>query len=443
MNLELDPQEYQIPALFDLNTPFVGVSGGKRSGKSRMISVCKALMLAFVHPGKPGLVASPIYGMTRRNLLPIFREVVERWGIGHLVSGLNAHSPDCIKIKVGKVESIIWLDCSIENWERLNGLSLAWACVDETDKAKPDDVRAFVEELIIRCSNPYPGKSSQINLTGAPELNGYLAEFFIENASKDRVLYKWSMLENMAISEEYKQRILSTIPESKQAGWVRGEFMYNTDGLVYDRFDPDVHHTNLTLDDFKPGDKVDVCWDINDGGTSAVFRIKRGRFTYYVNEWMAMKDTEAVLSALERERQHGKPWAQQIILSCDPASTQVHSYIHQACQRNRGWVAQIMTKAPEIEWTITSLNNLRFDMLAEELPGVKKPLCQVNTKKCRVLTKCLSRQGYVKGAPDKKTWIEEAKTDISGPIDAMRYCEFKDFPYHPTNPTPKITLRGF
>ena len=448
--IKLRPQQYQEPALLNLTSMYVGVMAGKRSGKSHLISVVKALFLAFVHPGYIGLVASPIYSMTRRNLLPLFRRVVDEWGIRDLLvdDALYTKAPDAIRIKVGQdsngqpIVSTIWLDCTIENYERLNGLSLAWACVDEVDKARYEDTVAFIEELDIRCSLPAPGRTAQVNLTGAPEKNGFMAEFFIEKKDKDKVLYTWSMLQNDALSTEYKNRMLARIPESLQAGWIRGEPMYITDGLVYSCFNPETHNTNLTLDDYRPGDQVDVCWDINDGGTSVVFRIKRGKHTFYVDEWMKMKDTYAVLAKLSREKALGKPWAQNLVLSCDPASTQVHSYIFDAVRNNRGWKAAIMKSAPEIEWTITALNDLRFGLF-DQVNGVKIPLACVNTKKCKVLTKCLTRQGYVKGVPDKKSPVAEAGTDISGPIDAMRYLEYRDFPWHPTKSAVRIELRGF
>lgn len=432
MKIELDPQPYQAEALLNFTTKFVGVSGGKRSGKSRMISVCKALLLAFQHPGKPGVVASPTYGMTRRNLLPLFRELIEKWGISHLVkTDLTVRSPISIEIQIGTQISTIWLDCSIENYDRLNGMSLAWACVDETDKAPVESSKLFIEELIFRCSNPAPGKTAQINITGAPELNGYMAEFFIENASPDKKLYKWSMLENKAISDEYKETILKTIPAKKQLGWIYGEFMYNTDGLVYDEYDPEVNSTTLKLSDYKPGDKIDACWDINDGGCSVVFRLLRDGVSHIVGEWIAMKNTEAIIKRIS-DLKKTTEWAKVCRISCDPACTQVFSYIH-----GSGLPYAIMSSHPLIEYTITALN-IRFGTKATD----GKPKLRINQQTCPTLNKCLMRQGYINGVPDKKTKIPEAKTDISGPIDALRYLEFRDFPYNPGLNQP-VKLRGF
>lgn len=430
MKIKVTPMQYQVEAFTDFETRFLGVSGGKRSGKSRMMSVYHAIMLSSIHAGKPGLVASPVYGMTRRNLLPLFREAQDLLGI--TIEGCNAKSPDSLRITWGDKVSTIWLDCTIENFGRLNGLSLAWACVDEVDKARYSDVEAFIEELIIRISNPVEGRSAQICMTGAPELNGYLAEFFIEKAAPNKKLHKWSMMQNEMLSDEYKQSILATIPENKQQGWVYGEFMYNNDGLVYDEFDPELNHTDLTLADLHPSESVHVCWDINDGGTSVVLGVRRGLHMFIIDEWMGMKDTEAVLAKVKLQK-----WAAKAIVSCDPACTQVFTYIHRS-----GLQHKIMKAAPEIEHRVTSVQ-LRLGTKSKYSETEQKRHLLINTKKCKVLTRCIMRQGYKNGAPEKKTWIEEAKTDISGPLDALGYLIYREFPYNPKNPAREVQMRGF
>lgn len=433
-SLVLDPQPYQEEALLDVSTRFLGVSAGKRSGKSRLISILKALLLASIHPGKPGLIASPVYGMTRRNLVPIIRMYNEVLGLN--IRGLNSKAPGTLEIDFGPHTSIIHLDVTIENFDRLNGLSLAWACVDECDKARRSDMEAFAEELIIRISDPYPGRTAQINFTGAPELNGWMAEFFIENPAPNKKLFKWSMMQNGMLSEEYKASILATIPESKQAGWVRGEPMYNTDGLVYVDFDPKENHTDLTINDILPHETIDAAWDINQGGCNVYFSVTRGKHHFTVLEWPKMHSTEKVLEKIGKQT-----WSPQVVLTCDPACTQVLPYIQKAKDINGKTLRnRIMTSAPDIEWRVTAMN-IQF---GTKLPlnGVPTRRHLVNTKICKVLTKCLQRQAYVKGEPDKKTWIDEAGTDISGPVDGVGYRVYRDFPYKPNGPA-NINLRGF
>lgn len=414
--LKISPMPYQQEALCDYDTRFLGVSGGKRSGKTRMITCLKSIILSSLHPGKIGVVASPVYGMTRRNLLPQYRALALELGLD--IKGLEVAAPNKLEITWGDKTSTIILDVTIENYGRLNGPSLAWVCVDEADKARYEDMKAFIEEATFRISDPYPGRSAQINITGAPELNGFMGEFFIENSAPDKKLYTWSMMDNELLSDEYKQSILATIPLNKQEGWVHGRPMYNSDGLVYDSYDPTKNHIDFTIHDVKPLEKIQVCWDINDGGTSVVIGVRRGPFLIIFDEWMGMKDTEAVISKVKQQ-----PWASRAVLSCDPASTQVFTYIHKS-----GLEHQIMRSAPEVAHRVTAVN-LRFGTSSMFEAGIERPHLLINTKRCKILNRCLTRQGYINGAPDKKTKIEEAKTDISGPIDSLGYLVYREFPY--------------
>jgi len=430
MNLELTPQLYQAEALLDFDTPIIGIAAGKRSGKSHICIVQKVLLASSIHAGYTFLVASPTYGMSRRNLFPLFHAECTRMGLK--VEGLTSKSPSEIKIHWGDKVSTIIFDVTVENYSRMNGLSLAGIFVDEIDKARFTDAEAFLEEALIRLSKPAPGHVAQLVVCGAPELNGYMAEFFIEKAGPDRKLYKWSMMQNGALSDEYKALQLANIPESKQGGWVHGEFMYSADGLVYDSYDPEENHTDMTLADVHAIEDIHVSWDINDGGCNAHMSVRRGQFTFVVDEWPKMASTEAVIEKAKKQ-----PWAKQVVLTCDPACTQVFPYIQKSGLRYK-----IMKAAPEIEWRVTSLN-IGFGTKAEYQPGVMKRKLLVNTKKCKILNRCLMRQGYVKGAPDKKTWIEDAGTDISGPLDGIGYFYYREFPYNPTNPSKRIEMRGF
>ena len=348
------------------------------------------------------------------------------------MKGLTSQAPGTLYIKWGDKISTIHLDVSIENFGRLNGLSLAWACVDEADKSRRESMDAFFEELIIRISDPYPGRNAQINVTGAPELNGWLAEFFNDNSAEDRKLFKWSMMQNKMLSEQYKLSILSTIPKSKQPAWVHGEFMHNSDGLVYDEYDPILNNTNLTISDLHEQEDIWVTWDINNGGCNAYALVHRGKFTFIIKEWPKLQSTDAVIEKVKMQ-----PWAHRAILTCDPACTQVFPYIQKSNLKHK-----IMTAAPPIEWRVTSMN-IGFGTEAEYSPGVFKRRLLVNVKECKILNKCLMRQGYIKGVPDKKTWISEANTDISGPLDGVGYAYYYMHPFRADGIRKQISIRGF
>lgn len=411
MKIRLLAQQYQEEALLDVRTPIIGVAAGKRSGKSWVMICMKAIYLSAIHAGKHIVVASPTYGMTRRNLLPIFRHLQEEMRLP--IEGLDVKSPTELKITWGGKTSTIHLDVTIESFGRMNGMSLAAVLADEIDKARHEDALAFLEEASIRLSAPARGEVAQLIVCGAPELNGAMAEYFLENPSKDKKLFTWSLMQNKCVSEEYKQRILATIPDSKKAGWVFGQFMFNSEGIVYGDFDPVENMVCIDWADVKPNEEIHVSFDINDGGTSVVLFVRRGNYIFVLDEWMKMAHTKAVL-----ERVRKQPWAERAVITCDPACTQVFPYIVESRLKHR-----IMNSAPEVNWRVTAVNG-RFKTANGDRFLFIHP-------RCKVLKKCLMRQTYIKGEPDKRTPMPEAGTDISGPLDALGYGVFREFPYNP------------
>lgn len=428
MQIDFSLMPYQEDFVFDAASPIVGLAAGKGAGKS-WAAMNKAIYLSAIHRGCEGIIASPTFGMTRRNLVPMLKRLQEENGLD--IKGMErTNAPNQIRVNWGGVESVIHLDITIENFGRMNGTSPAWLIADEIDMARREDAELFIEEAIFRCRWPAPGQTSQVNLMGAPELNGVLGEYFGEKLTAEKQLYRWSMMQNYLLSDSYKERIKALIPLSKQAAWINGEFSYNVDGLVYDDFDPTENHTELTVQDVQETERVHVCWDINDGGTSVIIGVRRGAHFFVLDEWMAMKDTAAVIKKVKMQH-----WGDRAVLSCDPSCTQVFSYIHGSGLQHR-----IMNSAPEIEWRVTAVNS-RFGTKSSYDGKIQRHLL-INTKKCKVLTKCLGRQGYVKGEPDKKTWIEEAKTDISGPLDALGYLIYREWPYNPRKQVQQVLLRS-
>jgi hypothetical protein len=360
--------------------------------------------------------------MTQRNLVPLFRQLNEKYKLN--IIGLESMRPSQLQLKWGDKVSTIILEVSAENHDRLNGMTLAWAGLDEADKADINVVELAVEQMSLRTSDPtapYPG---QLFITSTPEGHGFMHDYFITRANSLKKLYSAAMTDNYLLSQEYIDRILETIPAHKRPAYVQGlPVTFNTESVYVD-FDDKLNHTDLTTSDITPHELVHVSFDLNLGGMSVVIAIDRNNQRHVISEWMKLKDTEQVISRIKQQ-----PWANQALITCDPACSQVFPYIHRSGIRHK-----IMTAAPFVDWRITSVNTRFCD-------GNSKRHLFINTKACKVLTKCIVNQGYVNGAPDKKTHIPEAGTDISGPVDALGYLIYRDFPFRPNGGGP-IAMRG-
>ena len=421
INFEL--MKHQIPFVFDVTTPIVGFMGGMRMGKS-VASCHKAIYLSALHRGKTGVLLSPTAGMNKRNLVPIFRDLNERYKLG--IDGLQHVSPSLLRIKWGDKISTISLECSAENHDRLNGMTLAWAGLDEADKCAQDTAQIAVEQMLFRTSDPtspYPG---QVFITSTPEGHSFMADYFIDQMNSMKKLYSAAMTDNYLLTPQYIEKILAQIPAHKRSSYVQGLPINFNSNTVYADYDDELNDTTLTVADILPTDTVHVSFDLNLWGTCVVIAIDRGGKRHIIDEWMAMRDAEAVLERVKKQY-----WANNALVTCDPACTAVFTYIHKS-----GIKHKIMTSAPIIDHRVTAVNRRFCD-------GNDRRHLLVNRRTCKILVKCLTNQVAVNGAPDKKTKIAEAGTDISGPLDALGYLIYRDFPFRPDNIRKQISIRGF
>ena len=412
---------HQTGFVFDTKTPIIGFMGGMRMGKS-VASVHHAILLSAIHRGKHGALLSPTFGMNNRNIIPIFRDLNERYRLG--IGGLDVKAPSILELNWDGAISTIHLGVSAENHDRLNGMTLAWAGLDEADKCPPEIAALAVEQMGIRTSDPtapYPG---QIFITSTPEGHSFMADYFIDNANPMKKLYTASMTDNYFLSQAYITRMLETIPSHKRAAYINGEPISFNVASVYPDFDNLLNDSPLTPADITHSDVVHVSFDLNLGGMSVVIAIDREGRRHVIDEWMKLKDTMEVMT-----RVTAQPWARQAVITCDPACTQVFPYIQKSGLRHR-----VMSSAPPIDWRITAVN-------ARFCDGNGNRHLLINRRRCKVLVKCLINQAYVNGQPDKKTLIPEAGTDVSGPVDALGYLIYRDFPYSPRGAA-RVAMRG-
>jgi len=434
--MKLSTMPYQDEAFYDWDTKVVMVAGGKGSGKTGTMSALKSLATAAVEPGTTQILASPTIGMTYSNVLPLMREMNETLKLK--VEGLDLGAPNYLDVSCLQGGTCrIWLNRPIERPHRTVGINASRIFMEEVDEAPWDKCEQFFNEAVAgRLRRPFPGNRGQINITGAPVMNGNLSrlwEICVERGLQC-AKWHWSMLDNYTLTDDYKADAVALIPSSHAAGWIRGQFYKNTDDLVYPDLDLTPNEdgksrtsnwTGLTLRDRAPDETVLACFDLNLGGMSCAFFLERQGCMYLVGEIVKEKDVLTLLTKISQIIPKDK-----VILTCDPASTQVQPFIRQG-----GWRNQIMTSAPPVEWRVASMN-----LAIRAADGTRHLF--MNPKAAPVSTRCLAMQTYLAGAPDKKTWVEEAGTDISGPADAVGYAVYLRRPFKARG-APEVKLRGF
>jgi hypothetical protein len=431
INFELMP--YQEDFVFDTEHAEQGFTGGFRTGKS-VAAVHKAIYLSALHTGKAGALLSPTYGMSKRNLLPIFRKVRDQYNLA--ISGLSTANPSSLEIKWGNKTSTIYLDISAENHDRLNGVSLAWAGLDEADKCNTPEVAELAwMQMGSRLSDPISGEQGIRFATSTPEGFGFMYTTFAEKQEDHKKLTMVSMLENYMLPESYVENQLRSLPKHLHKPYILGEFTNINKNVVYVEYNRDLSDTKLTLNDMKPGEVLHVGIDFNNNGMSAVgFIIREGK-AYVIYECIGSMNTKALATKMKADLD-GKSF----VCYPDPACIQQKSSSDNTdlvILRQFQFKIQLMNIHPEVQDRVNSVN-ARFNNIKEERRLF------VNKAACPLTVKALLQQVYdSSGVPQKKTKLAgTVATQVDGPLDALGYAVFTLWPLQ-NQRAKKITIQGF
>ena len=431
INFELMP--YQEDFVFDTSYSEYGFTGGFRTGKS-VAAVHKAIFLSALHGGKAGALLSPTYGMSKRNLLPIFRKVREQYNLN--ITGLSSANPSALEVKWGNKTSTIYLDISAENHDRLNGVSLAWAGLDEADKCNTPEVAELAwMQMGSRLSDPISGEIGIRFATSTPEGFGFMYSTFAEDIQPHKKLRTVSMLENYMLPESYVESQLRSLPKHLHKPYILGEFTNINKNVVYVEYDRDLSDTNLKLSDMKEGEVLHVGIDFNNNGMSAVGFIIRDGKAYVIYENIGAMNTKAMCTKMQLDLADKK-----FVCYPDPACIQQKSSSDNTdlvILRQFGFKIQLMNIHPEVQDRVNSVN-ARFNNIKEERRLF------VNKQTCPLLTKALLQQVYdSSGMPQKKQKLAgTTATQVDGPLDALGYSVFTLWPLK-NQRAKNITITGF
>lgn len=442
--IDFELMEYQEDFVFDTDHSEQGFTGGFRTGKS-VAAVHKAIFLSALHRGKAGALLSPTYGMTKRNILPIFRKLKDAYGLE--IDGLSSNNPTSVGIKWGDRISTVHLDISAENHDRLNGVSLAWAGLDEADKCiNPEVAQTAWMQMGSRLSDTVPGEKGVRFATSTPEGFGFMYNTFCEapqDATEEELavrekevkLYTASMLDNYMLPDSYIEQQLRSLPKHLHRPYILGEFTNINKNVVYVEYDRDLSNCNFTLADMKPNEVLHVGMDFNTNGMSAVGFIRRGNRADIVYENIGALNTKALAAKMKVDLRDVN-----FVVYPDPACIQNKSSSDNTdlvILRQHGFKIQLMSSHPEVQDRVNSVN-ARFCNIKDERNLF------VNRAKCPLTTKALLQQIYdTSGVPQKKVKLSGTiATQVDGPLDALGYGVFTLWPLRNAR-AKKITIQGF
>ncbi|GIU73356.1 MAG: terminase [Bryobacteraceae bacterium] len=250
----------------ELTARFKGFSGPIGSGKSQ--ALChEALKLAYLNPGRTGLIGAPTYPMLRDATQTAFFEVLRQSEIP-----FEFNKAENQAVLTDTQSRIIFR--SLDEYERLRGTNLAWFGVDELTYAS--------EEAWLRLEGRLRDPKAQ-RLCGfavwTPKGFDWVWERFIHNPVEGYACVQAKPFENRHLLEkvpDFYERLKHSYDEAFYAQEVLGEYLNPAQGLVYHAFDRRVHVQEIEAD---PGRELLWALDFNvDPMSSVVVQEKDGQF---------------------------------------------------------------------------------------------------------------------------------------------------------------------
>lgn len=406
--------EHQAEFISDNETRYLALVGGYGAGKSVSLAL-KCIVLSAYNAGYAGAVLSPTYSMAMKVMVPEIQKQLRAANIPYNYS----KSANAFEIIFGNKVTTVHI-LSAENYDRIAGLNLAFALVDEIDRMNKEVAYAGWRMLQSRLRD---GKFYQLACVSTPEGFSFLYDFFEKNKDKeDRRMIKAKTRDNPFLPPEYVNSLFETYPANLIAAYLEGEFVNLASGNVYAEFNRETHKTTQSLNDF-PNSVLHVGMDFNNltrGGVNAVVSVIHNGNIIVIDEFPEMKDTITMAKAI-RARYPQRP----IYIYPDSAGNQERSNssitdISILKDRQFGFEVFYHSKSPRVTDRVGAVN-ARIKNARDEIHFA------INVEKCPHTTECLEQQAWGKdGNPDKKTGHDHM-------LDALGYFVYFRFP---------ISLRG-
>lgn len=289
--------------------------GAVRSGKTLAMTVGFVLWSVKNFNGQNFAFCGKTVGSLRRNVIEPMRNWLE--GIVEIRSGGSGNFAD-ISAKNHTNRYYFFGGKDENSYKSIQGITLAGIMLDEVALMPKN----FVEQAISRCS--VRGSKFWFNCNPENSEHWFYKEWILKAREKNAFRLKFTMEDNLSLSEEIKNRYKRLYSGVFYDRYVMGEWI-STDGLVYDMFDKNIniiHKIPETEGDFY----VSGDFGIQNATVFLLWRREKSP----KNRWICLK--EWYYSGRESRRQktvselvHGlKGWLNDIQPRCvyiDPSAT--------------------------------------------------------------------------------------------------------------------------
>ena len=399
-------------SFFEDTTRYCALVGGFGSGKTYSLAY-KIMRLSAIHAGLDGMALSPTYSMLWEVLAKTLIELLEEQCVKFEVKS----SASKLLIYWGRTPSTVHFR-SAENYERLAGLNLAWAAVDEIDTMKPQVAREAWRQINARI-RVGDADARQTACASTPEGFGFLWDFFEHQPTLDqsrkasRSIIRGCTLDCDWVDDDYIRNLVTTYAPHQLSAYIFGEFVNLASSPVYYAYDVTDNNTTLTIAQVPRDAPLHLGVDFNMNAMSGVVGIVQGENAFVIDEIMGSKNTAELIRAV-RER-YGQ---RQIIVYPDAsgAANKTAAAASDIAQLySAGFVVQSNKANPRIKDRVNAVN-------ARFCNGRGERRLLVNSSECRHLSKTLRQQTYGQDGMPVKDGV------LDGPNDAIGYFINKLWP---------------
>lgn len=362
---------------------------GFGAGKT-LSSGLKAVHLSYLNSGYQGAVYSPSHGLAMDTMVPAIEFALElmpiRWEyraspLPKFIVYWQDENPSEILVR------------SFENWQKIRGLNLAWAIVDEIDVINRKISDQALRLLMGRIRT---GNVRQLAFSSTPEGFGLMYDFFVTDANKgDRRIIHAKTTDNPHLPSDYLQDLLANYPANLVDAYINGQFVNLQTRTAYHSFN---RFQNDSQETVQPNDRLYIGQDFNVGKMASVVLVKRGKTYHAVDELWGLHDTSHVIHELkQRYPNHRKeiyPDVSGNQRHTSASQTDLDLFIQAGFQIVKGSIN------PAIKDRVNCVNTAFRN-------GLGQTHLYVNTKLAPNLTRCLEQQALGSdGKPEKKNDLD-------------------------------------
>ena len=291
---------------------------------------------------------------------------------------------------------------SFENWQKIRGLNLAWAIVDELDVVNPKISRPALKLLMGRIRT---GNVRQVAFSSTPEGFGLMYEFFVTEARENRRIIKAKTTDNPHLPSDYLDNLLENYPANLVEAYVNGEFVNLSRNTAYHAFD---RVRNLSTETIQPNERLYIGQDFNIGKMASVILVRRGDTYHAVDEIYGLLDTQTLANEIKARFPNHK-----VVIYPDASGSARKTSASMSDLQilaSYGFEIAVGSKNPPIKDRMNCVNTAFLN-------GKGESRLFVNSRACPILTRSLEQQALDdNGLPEKKNDLDHLTDSLGYPI---------------------------